>query len=194
VKWLRNPWVVGGLCVVAFALAFYQGVRGHLRGVSARVSTVATASPEKKPSASVESLTNKDSEPGDVVIDQNYAQAHMPEWLEAPRRDPFLLAGQTSNQTGGTNASPVSLWKLKAIWRQTGGRVAAINERIYEEGDTIQGYRIERIEGDEVWLAGPRGPERLGFNKPQTGAHGNPLEVNATNQPAGPATRNPLNQ
>ena len=62
----------------------------------------------------------------------------------------------------------MSHWKLKAIWRQTGSRLAAINKSIYAEGDLIgEGYRIQAIESDRVWFQGPTGRESLGFEKPQ---------------------------
>jgi hypothetical protein len=61
----------------------------------------------------------------------------------------------------------VSHWKLKSIWRQTGSQLAAINKGVYSEGDVIEGYRIEQIDGDQVWFQGPTGRESLGFTNPQ---------------------------
>jgi hypothetical protein len=60
-------------------------------------------------------------------------------------------------------------WKLKGIWRQTGGRVAAINNGVYSEGDSIDGYKIEKIDGDQIWFQGPERLERLGFDGAQSG-------------------------
>ena len=191
-KILRHPWVVLGLSVVALGLVFYQVFQGRLRATaSARFPTAAPTVAERKALPLAESPTGKGNEPGEAMLDQNYAQTHIAEWLESPRRDPFLLAGPASDKAAGTNVSAIAGWRLKAIWRQTGGRVAAINDRIYQEGDTIKEYKIERIEGDEVWLAGPRGKERLGFEKSQAGSRASSAGANPSNQPAASPSRNP---
>jgi hypothetical protein len=138
--------------------------------------------------APAETPTAKSEESGELAIDRNYARAHLSEWLNAPRRDPFLLESAFPANLHGP--SPLLSWKLKAIWRQTGGRVAAINDRVYAEGDSIQGYRIVRIEGDEVWLDGPRGKERLGFQKTERSPQPYPQGTNPTPQPSTTAARN----
>ena len=70
----------------------------------------------------------------------------------------------------------MSQWKLKAIWHQTGSRLAVINNGIYTEGDLIEGYKLETIESDGVWLRGPTGREGLGFGRPK------PTTLSMTNQ------------
>src|ERR1041385_1402388 len=66
--------------------------------------------------------------------------------------------------------SPVHSWKLKGIFSQNGGEaMAVINQGIYRAGDEIDGYKIIRIDNDEVWFQGPRSKERLGFDVVQNG-------------------------
>jgi hypothetical protein len=63
--------------------------------------------------------------------------------------------------------SPVPTWTLRGIWNQTDSRLAVINGRVWRVGDVIEpGYKLIRIEKDEVWFQGPYRNERLGF--PQT--------------------------
>jgi hypothetical protein len=59
--------------------------------------------------------------------------------------------------------SPIAKWKLNAIWDQTGSRLAVINNAVHQVGDEIAGFKILRIESDEVWFQGPRRKERLGL-------------------------------
>jgi hypothetical protein len=67
--------------------------------------------------------------------------------------------------------SPVRHWKLKSIWRQTGSQLAAINSGVYTVGDVIEGYRIERIESNQVWFNGPTGRESLSFTNAPPGTN-----------------------
>lgn len=71
--------------------------------------------------------------------------------MEAPARDPFFAYSWLSQlNRQGTNP-PVKL-ELSAIWRQTGGTFAVINGMVCSEGDTVEGFRVERIEDDRVIL------------------------------------------
>jgi hypothetical protein len=103
----------------------------------------------------------------DHPVDAAYVAARFSSWTKGPLRDPFLLMVPVVEElpllTNETN-SPVRTWTLKAIWNQTDRRLAVINDRVYVVGDEIvQGYRLVRIENDEVWFQGPTRNERLGF-------------------------------
>jgi hypothetical protein len=75
-------------------------------------------------------------------------------------REPGLLNQETN--------SPVPTWSLQAIWNQTDSRLAVINGRVCRVGDVIEpGYKLIRIEKDEVWIQGPNRNERLGFPEPK---------------------------
>src|SRR5207245_2516603 len=58
-------------------------------------------------------------------------------------------------------ASPIANWKLNAVWDQTDSKLAVINNRVHRVGDDIEGYKVLRIERDEVWFQGPKRKERL---------------------------------
>ena len=182
-KLMDNPWVVGGLCVIAVAVVGYQFLPAHSgAGVSPapRVSvSPAPASSSVTPAPSVpatvvmaaqaaaRTTAGTNATPPASLIDRVYMQSHFAQWLQAPQRDPFLLVAAAKTSAAAVLVSPVRHWKLKSIWRQTGSQLAAINKGVYSEGDVIEGYRIEHIESDQVWFNGPTGRESLGFAKPQ---------------------------
>lgn len=171
-KVLDNPWVVGGLCLIAAGVVGYQFLPPRPRGTPAPNGSAApapAAAPAARPAGPGQAVAG--TAPGANVnlpatlIDLSYVQSRLPQWLESPPRDPFRLSPAANPATAPV--SPLSHWKLKAIWRQTGSQLAAINKRIYAVGDVIEGYRIEQIEIDRVWFQGPTGRESLGFAKPQ---------------------------
>jgi hypothetical protein len=180
-KLLRNRWVTGLLSLGAIIVVFFQVFQGRSQRASTGSETASTVprppNPEVKPLALLDTQPPKTAESAERAIDESYPQTRLKQWLDAPRRDPFFLEGPGVAQNVNDQApSAVLQWKLNGIWRQTGGRVAAINHHVYAEGDTIsegkpvQRYTILRIEGDQVWFEGPQGKERLGFEKPQSKA------------------------
>jgi hypothetical protein len=149
-------------------MVFYQSFHSRWERGSAAHAEVAASTPavtvNPTPPAPIQSATSKPVALPEAAIDRRYAEAHLSEWAELPARDPFLMVSLTSRRSEGTKfESPVSRWKLKAIWRQTGGGVAVINQHVYAEGDVIAGYRIDAIDRDRVWLDGPNGKEVLEF-------------------------------
>ena len=184
-KLLRGPWFSGALAVVALAVVAYQVLNsGRSRGRPANVVSAPTATapvvtapapPQTSPSVAVPSLETMTT--GQIPVDRQFVQSRLAEWLDAPRRDPFF--NPTTPKASPAQPSPVGGWKLSAIWRQTGSRVATINGAIYQEGDEIQGYKIQRIEGDQVWFRGPTGTEPLGFAKSQTATNAVPQVTNS---------------
>ena len=186
-KLMGNPWVVGCLCLIAVAVVGYQFLparRGAGVPPAAAVSP-APAPPSVTPVRSVPATSalatqsaarataGTNAIPPITPVDRVYVQSHLAQWLQAPQRDPFLLG--TAAKPGAAAAvlvSPVSHWKLNSIWRQTGSRLAIINNDIYAEGDVIEGYRIEQIESGQVWFNGPAGRESLSFGKPQPPSDG----------------------
>jgi hypothetical protein len=176
VKALRSPWVSGGLVTVALAFVAYQvlsGSRGRARTYEAEVPSPAAPAPAAQASAvpnagSQQAAATKARQPSSSGgIDRKYVSLHLTNWTEGVRRDPFLLYAPP-HQTAATNApSQLAKWKLKAIWRQTGSRVAALNNAIYREGDSIEGYKIIRIEDEVIWLQNADSLDHLEFEKPQ---------------------------
>ena len=186
---LRNPIVVGVLVVVAVGFAAYQVFQPHWRptgapgavteetsrdGARSTLRSTATedgrsALPAALPGA-VLNETNRDGvrrsappapAPG-PVMDTNYAAARMSDWINAPARDPFLLAHKSA-----ASSSPPPQWILKAIWRQDGVTMAAINQGIYRLGDVLDGYIIININDNEVWFEKDARKMFLGFGRPE---------------------------
>jgi hypothetical protein len=191
---LRNPMVTGVLVVAALCVVAYRFLpSGWWQSHRLATSLITPAAPPAgapaparapAPAAAVTAAkgTNRAVRP-DAPIDRDYVQAHFAHWVEAPARDPFqlLVQAQTKPSDVETN-SPVTHWKLKGIWDQTGSRLAIINRDVYALGDEIQGYKLIEIGTDEVWFQGPRRKERLGLDNqppaprfpPQAGTGTNP--------------------
>lgn len=181
-KLLRNPWVTGVLVLVAVATVSYQffprnwhfpshaskphaeGHAGHRAPLQNSRPTAAKSSGAKNAEPAAPASSSREDRPKQKM-DQPTVAAHFASWVASPRRDPFLLMNMPRNRFAGAAAtnSPVSHWTLSAIWHQTGSRLAVINNQIHGEGDMIQGYQIEKIEGDEVWLQRSNQAVRLGF-------------------------------
>jgi hypothetical protein len=168
-KLLSNPLVSGGLAAAAVAIVGYQFLSQRTqRGQPAPTPAPAAAAPvpvEPKPAPAPQAPAPQTSPAPAVAIDIRYGETHIAEWADAPARDPFQLIPVVAEKSSHQYPSPVAVWKLKGIWRQTGGRIAAINNRVYAEGDAIEGYKIKAIDADQVWFDGPDGTERLGFDK-----------------------------
>jgi len=168
---LRNPIVVGGLVVIALGIIGYQIFQPRWPGAHTGPPITATpplASTQPVIAPAPRPISQSPTNPALVErgvnggIDQDYVRAHLNEWMDTPGHDPFVVL--STNSAGGLKESPVASWHLKAIWRQTGGRLAAINRGIYKEGDLIECYTVERIEADQVWFQGPNTKERLAFD------------------------------
>jgi hypothetical protein len=188
-KSLQKPLAVGLLALLAVGVVFYQVIwpRWFGKGNRAPQSTVATVAPGKK-SASGEAPPPKSNSSADAVIEKDVVQARFQVWLDSPARDPFQLNAPIMRVERGSVAvvSPIPSWKLRGIWRQTGSRLAAINLGVYAEGDTVEGFKLERIDADQVWIQGPAARERLGFDKLELAAAAAPAGTNFINRLLGP--------
>ena len=179
-KFLRNPWVVGALAVIAVVTVFVQLFQPQIKRWYARVSSTtgnAAAVANKSgigqpfvpassahPASGAAAKTSSVSAPAPKVsgnrrakIDADYVTSHFVEWVDSPGRDPFLIASGYVASTNGLpeGPNPVPTWKLSGIWRQTGEQLAAINGGVYGEGDVIEGWKVEKIDVDRVWFRGP---------------------------------------
>ena len=184
-KMLRSPWVVGALVVVAVVVVFFQAFKPQWQRWRARVESsvetkttvaspatksagkpLASAPNSAKPAAKTPSVyapPPKNPELPQKGIDADYVASRFVGWVSSPPRDPFLsvAASRTDTNSVAEGPSPVPTWKLSGIWRQTGGRSAAINGLVYSEGDEIEGWKVERIEADQVIVRGTNRVERL---------------------------------
>jgi hypothetical protein len=179
-KFLRNPIVTGVLVVIAVVVVCIQIFpHAHFRFFSVAAPAapmVAMTTPTPAPILATPTstpLSNKVVAEADIRpkkgVDREFVELNFDGWVQWPQRDPFLIITpdppDLKNRDVDVN-SPVGSWKLKAIWAQTASKpIAVINSRVYREGDEIQGYKIMKIEGDEVWFQGPRRKERLGLDR-----------------------------
>jgi hypothetical protein len=173
-RFLRNPIVTGILALVAVAVVFYQFVWPYLstnygaqpeKNATALSPTPTVARAVAAASVLREQLTEADAPWQGPTIDRDYLEARFAKWVATPKRDPFLLLGvdpKDKSMEELLEPSPIAKWKLNAIWDQTGSRLAVINNVVHQLGDEIAGFKIIRIESDEVWFQGPHRKERLG--------------------------------
>ena len=192
-KFLRSPIVSGILAVAAVLVIAYQFTGGAMArfkpaGITQRVIkelVSATARPPTPAPAPVEATAPTDTAAApETTADRAYLEARFAKWVAAPLRDPFLLFGDAKEKAKEEEefASPIAKWKLNGIWDQTGGKLAVINKRVHRIGDEIEGYKIIRIEGDEVWFQGPKRKERLAMERRGPAVVPNPIFLPAPNQ------------
>jgi len=122
-----------------------------------------SATPATTPVPSQTPKRKEDDSPG--------TQTQAQPWTGVPQRDPFLVRSGGGIQ--GTGPRAAELLMLNAILRQSGSTLAAINNRVVTEGDSIMGFRIQSIGAERVWVEGPNGREQLVFD------YGASLRVNA---------------
>jgi hypothetical protein len=182
-KLLRNPIVTGALAVIAVVVVYLQ-IAPHARfsflsasappapylpppaPAAAPVVTTAPLPASAQPASAT--LAEADIAPK-AAVNREFVELHFDGWVNWPQRDPFLVLTpdppESKNKDVDAN-SPVGSWKLHGIYAQSGSKpYALINRGVYREGDEIQGYKLIKIEGEEVWFQGPRRKERLGFDR-----------------------------
>jgi hypothetical protein len=198
-KILRSPWVTGVLVLVAVGVVFYQVVRPQLNRLlgsgSAPPAQPAPTAPaqqsaappqtgDARPATAVtQSRTLVEEDPARVApINLAAIEQRFERWVEAPQRDPFLLVRPASVADLAPSADappPTNNFRLKGIWQQTGSKIAAINNGVYREGDVIEGFRVERIEGSQVWLSISNRLQRLEMFQGQRGTNAPALPTQA---------------
>ncbi|PYI83711.1 MAG: hypothetical protein DME26_14525, partial [Verrucomicrobia bacterium] len=189
---LKNRLVVGLLAVAALAVVFKSALwpilsrsRTSARRSSppALVSTAVAASRESAAESSFprsagrsaalsrDAATMSQTTPPSAV-DSSVAQTNSPRWTGYPQRDPFQIRREGTKRPG-TFQSAMETLTLNAILRQSGSTLAVINNRLVNEGDMIQGFRIENIGAERVWVFGANGREQVVFD------YASSLRVNA---------------
>ncbi len=163
-----KSWILGGivLAVLVMGLGWRLGWMGKpkpkARKGGAVVLVANGSAPTNRAVVPVPAAQTNRFWP-ELPIDPGAAESNFMRIAEATPRDPFQIT-QVAVATSPTY-SPVSLLKLRAIWRQSGSRAVVINGRVYVEGDTVEGFQIDRIDGDRVWLKGPEKIEQLVFDR-----------------------------
>jgi hypothetical protein len=159
-KVFNNPWVTGALVVAAVGVVIFQVLGANSRrdqGVAPEPASRAVIAPAPLVAATGASTSTPEAA---LTMDRKYIEQHLGEWIDAPGTDAF---GAPLAELRSPTRAAASRWHLKAIWAQTGSRVAAINNGVYSEGDHIEELTVERIRDNEVWLKGPSGRELVEF-------------------------------
>jgi type II secretory pathway component PulC len=68
------------------------------------------------------------------------------------KRDPFMRIGQTEPEKKDRVTQPDIKLVLKAITKDANKSFVMINDLILKEGETVAGYRIDKIYNDKVQL------------------------------------------
>lgn len=162
-KFLRNPLVVALLATFAGIYSVWTalGSRGPRFSRAAPAPPAASVPSTPAPVPSTPQIPIADPLPPSRPIDHPAIAALSARWIESPRRDPFRLDRTQAESPSGPPAA--QLLFLRAIWRQTGSQLAIINDQILREGEKLQGFAIETIEAEAVWVRGTNGRERLTF-------------------------------
>ncbi len=190
-KALRNPWLVSVLAVAAFAAAGWniiRPLRGHASQSPPSVATPIPVPVPPSPTATPAGPAPTAAHPA-TPIDVASIRRDFVRWLDSPARDPFQAYAAPATTHGGPRAAQVL--SLTATWRQTGSELAVLNGQVLGEGDEISGFKLERIEGDMVWVRGTNGTESIEFAAPTQAPPADPSPAAAP--PAGtvPAPRPP---
>lgn len=156
---------------------------------AAAAASTATRAPATSPAAGHTAANSAGPSGPRVVprepIDVTSVLAALPRWTESPSHDPFSIYEAPRVVERTLHAADVL--SLKAILRQTGGRLAVINNHVVAEGERIGGFRIEVIEPNQVQVRGSNGVERIDFST----ARSRPAATNTLVKSAGPAGPGP---
>lgn len=170
-KLLQNKAVVGGMAAVAFGVMAYNigepiYRRSHPKRPAAAASKTAAAAglpaaPTSPGAPTASASSESPASPGSSV-DRAFYVTRFPEWVQSPPLDPFTPPPAPAPETP-KGPSAVEVLKLQGTWRQTGGMVAVVNRLTLMEGETVDGFTVNRIEADRVLVVGPRGVEEIRF-------------------------------
>ncbi|WP_404423137.1 hypothetical protein [Nibricoccus sp. IMCC34717] len=150
-KWLNNPWFVGPLACVAFALCAWSVLAPQHTG-SAQAPT-----PEAVPEAGP--LSSSADAPATV------AQAAALDNI----REVFPVGRKAADDAAATAPAPTDLsetFTLSAVWSQGSTVLAIINGRLCSAGDSIGSATIASVTSDGVWVDHIKGRRLLTLGRP----------------------------
>lgn len=93
------------------------------------------------------------------------------------RRDPFGLEEESAGDAPAApvrQSAPAPRFVLTAVVRFPSGPRAVVSGRVVREGDTIEGWRVTRIEERSALLQGPSGTMRLELGEESGRKEGGP--------------------
>jgi len=186
-KVFQNPYVVGGLALVAVGLVCRNALLPLWGRVIHRAAPVQADAQAPVATPAVSTSTVQSNPPAAEtpmakrprVLPETNIDLTQTGWKlsSSPHRDPFQINPATITNLARLFPAASELLRLTAIWRQTGSSLAVINGKIVGGGDNVvvvnhsktgeagasYKYKIDQIDGDSVWLQGPAGREQLEF-------------------------------
>ena len=171
-KALENKWVVGALGAVAVGVLVLQLWPSSSSG-SGKAGGKSGSQGGQKAAPSKTATTTETAAAPPVVTAQrparqanrDYFLSRIVEWRDAPRRDPFELYPKVKAMPPRVEVVADDLLALTAVWRQSGGSLVVVNDRVLGVRDHIGAYRVESIGADYIWVSGPNGRERVRFGR-----------------------------
>lgn len=168
----RKQIIVGLLAVIAVAVLGWnllggkpkRGAKSAAQAPSASgSSSLAKGTPGGPAAAKATAPTRLEpSAPIEVAA----LSTRFPQWVEAPARDPFLPTMTSTNLAKDQGPPPPKASErlvIRAIWRQSGNRLAVVNDAVLGEGDRVAGYLVEKIDASQIWVRGTNGFESVDF-------------------------------
>ncbi len=169
--------LVAVLAVAALSYTAYT-LMSSGRPKAAAANATSSQTSTNKTALATSSATAKGAQAADIIPDKPInlveVQSKFRKWSESPARDPFLIIAPPRT-TKADMLRAADILTLHAVWRQSGDRLAVINNEVLGEGDRIAGYRIEKIDARQVWVRGTNGTELINF---QMGAPSAPSDRN----------------
>lgn len=179
---LNNPWVVGGLCVLAAITVYFRLFDSQSSSSTppveeAPVVVAAPAPVQPPPVPSPAPVPPVDSTTSQVPI--------VGTWIDTITRDPFR---RQDNAQEGSSADPLpglipeslaedgshpllasdQALRLQAIFVNGSNRIAVINSVFVKVGDQVGEFRVSHIKPDGVWLQGATEKHWVEFGPRQT--------------------------
>jgi type II secretory pathway component PulC len=166
-KLLDNPYVVGLLVLVALIIVFKKPVLGLFEKVK-QTQAVVPATPTNAIAKVTKTVTNIIEKPEPVILPDQPIEVESIQWILQPARNPFQRvkppdSGDSSTNNAITEVPPDQPLELTGILFEKDKKLAVINNRVVQEGETIAGYKVESIERDYVILSGYGVKRRVNF-------------------------------
>lgn len=154
-KLLNNPWVVGGLALVALA---FVGMP-----LLPKQNPVDSPSPVVDDVRSLEPSDDETLQAG--VASSDIALALKELAIATPLRDPFAARAKAVPATliaeQASVPDSVDTLRLSAIWLQGAETFVLINGSICQEGDEFSRFKIESVTREGVWVTHWKGRDFL---------------------------------
>jgi hypothetical protein len=156
-------WIIALLAVAAVVVMAWQTLHPHRSNAAAPIGTKPLPTPLANTPAKPAPAVSPEASVQVTAIDRAYVEAHLAGWLDEPQHDPFFKVKPVAPPP---QTNRLSQFTLKAIWRQSGVSMAAINHGVYRAGDLVEGCKILSMDDSRVWLEVNGQKEQITFATP----------------------------